>query len=86
MESTWECGIQGNLQKISDMELENLKRTIKKMEGHLTDTHNGIDLCIADEHYKMHNKVPTPTKCSGGVNKALSSPALFIAGYEGKKL
>ena len=82
--------------KYRDTELENLKHTIKKMEGRLTDTHDGIDLCIADEHYKMHNKLPTLTakklllslgaKCSGGVNKALSSPTLFIVGYEGKKL
>ena len=34
--------------KISDTELENLKRTIKKMEGRLTDTHDGVDLCVAD--------------------------------------
>ena len=55
--------------KISNTELENLKHTIKKMEGRLTDTHDGIDLCIADEHYKMHNKLPTLT-----AKKLLLSP------------
>ena len=31
------------------------------MEGALTVTHDGVDLSIADEHYKMPNKAPTPT-------------------------
>ena len=37
--------------KISDTELENLKRTIKKMDSHLTHIHNSADLSIAYEHY-----------------------------------
>ena len=64
LEAWKECGsveYQETFNKISDTELENLKRTIKKMEGCLTDTHDGIDLCIADDHYKMHNKAPIPT-------------------------
>ena len=68
--------------KISDTELEYLKRTIKKMEGRLTDTHDGIDLCIADEHYKMHNKLPTPTAkkllLSSGQNAVAESIKCYL--------
>ena len=71
--------------KISVTELENLKHTIKKMEGHLTDTHDGVDLCIADEHYKMHNKAPTPTAkkllLSSGQN-AVAESIMRIRNYE----
>ena len=68
---------QETFNKISDTELDNLKRTIKKMEGRLTDTHDSIDLSIADDHYKMHNKVPTPTAkkllLSSGQNAVVES-------------
>ena len=47
--------------KISDTEVEQLKHTIKKMVFALTEKHDGVDLSIADDHYKMANKVPTPT-------------------------
>ena len=34
---------------------------IKKMGGPLTESHDGDNLCIADDHYKMAKKEPTPT-------------------------
>ena len=75
-----ECGsveYKETFKKISDTESENLKHTIKKMKGCSTDTHDSIDLCIADEHYKMHNKAPTPTAkkllLSSGQNAVVES-------------
>ena len=50
-----------SFKKISDTEVEHLKRTIKKMGGALTEKHDGVNLCIADDHYKMAKKEPTPT-------------------------
>ena len=50
-----------SFKKISDSEVEDLKRMIKKMGGPLTESHDGDNLCIADDHYKMAKKEPTPT-------------------------
>ena len=50
-----------SFKKISDTEVEHLKRTIKKMGGALTEKHDGVNLCIVDDHYKMAKKEPTPT-------------------------
>ena len=68
--------------KISDTEIEHLKHTIKKMDGALTDKHDGVDLSIADEHYKMPNKVATPTAkkllLSSGQNAVAESIKRFL--------
>ena len=45
---------------ISNTEVEHLKHMIKRMGGPLTESHDGVNLCIAD-HYKMAKKEPTPT-------------------------
>ena len=50
-----------SFKKISDSEVEDLKRMIKKMGGPLTESHDGDNLCIVDDHYKMAKKEPTPT-------------------------
>ena len=80
-----ECGnVEYNetFKKISDTELEMLKHTIKKMEGGLTHTHDSVDLSIADEHYKMPNKVPTPTAkkllLSSGQNAVAESIKCYL--------
>ena len=49
-----------SFKNISDTEVEHLKCMIKKMGGPLTESHDGVNLCIAD-HYKMAKKEPTPT-------------------------
>ena len=77
-----------SFKKISDTEVEHLKRTIKKMGGALTEKHDGVNLCIADDHYKMAKKEPTPTakKLLLSSGQMLYSSALSIKDYDGKKL
>ena len=85
-----------SFKKISDSEVEDLKRMIKKMGGPLTESHDGVNLCIADDHYKMPKKEPTPTakkitsifwpKWCCRVYQTLYSSSLSIKDYDGKKL
>ena len=42
-----------SFKKISNIEVEDLKHMIKKMGGPLTESHDGVNLCIADDYYKM---------------------------------
>ena len=70
-----------SLKKISDTEVEHLKRKIKKMGGPLTEKHDGVNLCIGD-HYKMAKKEPTPTAkkllLSSGQNAVAESIKCYI--------
>ena len=70
-----------SFKKISDTEVEHLKREIKKMDGPLTVKHDGVNLCIAD-HYKMVKKEPTPTAkkllLSSGQNALAESIKCYI--------
>ena len=69
-----------SFKKISDTEVEHLKCTIKKMDGALTEKHDGVNLCIGD-HYKMAKKEPTPTAKKLLLSSGQNAVAEYIKHY-----
>ena len=61
--------------------MEHLKFTIEKMDGALTEKHNGVNICIADNHYKMPKKAPTPTAKKLLLSSGQNAVAEYIKRY-----